>query len=96
MSNRRVQHREKRDTNTRENAGLKKEVEKLKRQVARLKKELSHAESPEEPVEEDDNEEPRPTCPECGSDKLTEITTPSGSTRYACRGCKKWRGTLSL
>ncbi len=95
MSNRRAQHREKRESNTRQNAELKEEIRKLKRQVSRLKKELTR-------LQEDDGEEvvedelPKALCPECGSDKLSEIVTPGGSTRYACRACKRWRGELSL
>ncbi len=93
MSKRQI--REKRETNTRENAELKKENETLKRQVARLTKELRKAEQPEESPEEEDDE-PKLACPECGSEKLTIIVTPSGANRYACRACRKWRGTFAI
>lgn len=89
------QIREKRETNNRENAELKKEIESLKRQVARLTKELRRADNPEESPESEE-EEGKLCCPECGSDKLTIIVTPSGANRYACRGCKKWRGTFAI
>lgn len=91
MSNRRiVQHRQQRDTNTRESAELKKENEKLKRQVARLRKQV---EKLDVPVEESPVETPKdkPACPKCRSTNLGEISTPNGKTITSCRACKKWR-----
>lgn len=92
-------HRAQRDTANRENAELKKEVDTLKRQVSRLKREIERLKDPEEddgvlPVPETVSETPQLKCPACNSKNLATITSPNGSVRYACKGCRDWRGVL--
>ena len=93
MSKRRVkQHRQQRETNTRDKRDLVQENRQLKREVARLRKQLDQAEEPqtEEKVEE---EKATVKCPQCKGTSLASITTPSGKTIHLCRGCA-WRGTI--
>lgn len=104
MSNRRTQHREQRETNNQEIAGLKKEIEQLTRQVARLRKENDRL------MSMDDKEgSPEPEnlpierlskalvihCPKCKSTDIGVLPLPSGKKVSACRSCKEWKSRPS-
>lgn len=93
MSKRRIrQHRQQRETNTREKRELEQENRRLRREVARLRKEVEKA---EEPLTEEKAEEEKAAvkCPQCKGTSLASLTTPSGRTIYHCRGCT-WRGSI--
>jgi formylmethanofuran dehydrogenase subunit E len=92
MSNRRlVQHRQQRDTNTRDLADFKREVRTLKRQLSRANREVERLQGLEEEVEEKPVKTNRATCPKCGSTNLGQLTTPNGKRVTACKACRKWR-----
>ena len=97
MGKHRVQHREKRDTNTKIQREIEQENRQLRREVARLRKQLEQTESLDDDEEKDVEEETKPSlkCLNCKDTNLASISTPSGKTRYACRACG-WRGALSL
>ena len=91
MSNKRlVQHREKREANSRELSELKKENERLKRQIARMRKQIDKLGEPEE-VEVIETPKETPRCPKCSSVNLGAVTLPNGKVITACKSCKKWR-----
>jgi len=91
----RTQHRAKRETNTRENQELRKEIDSLQRTVARLRKEndklrqLSDEPSEEEILAEPESFEAK--CPKCKQASLGSISTPGGKVVTICTNCKKYR-----
>ncbi len=97
MSNRRqIQHREKRDTNTKEVGELRREIERLTRQIARLRRENDRLQGLT--TEKEDSPAPsasklpnKPTCPKCGSTNLGQLNVPGGKKVTACRACKDWK-----
>lgn len=92
MSDRRVQHRQQRDTNTQEAADLKRENRNLRRQLARANREIERLQgiAEDKPVAEKPPVEVA-ACPKCKSTDLGEVVTPGGKTITSCKSCKKWR-----
>ena len=99
MASKRVQHRAARETSNKENADLKKENKELKRTVARLQREIEKLNALQDEVSPTPEESKLPQvvelkCPACSSTKLSSITIPNGTLRYACKACRDWRGAL--
>ena len=80
-----------------------KENARLKRQVSRLRKLLADQGQPSDAdteADEGDAELSDPTdyvlvCPECDSDTIHIISTPSGKRFHSCSSCHKWRSPVA-